>query len=55
MNNANTIAIYKYNGLKVMLVTDEHTIEDVLHAFENVLKGSGFYFDGDLTIAEEEK
>ena len=47
-----TIAIYKHDGLKVMLVTNEHTVEEVLEAFENVLRGSGFYV-GHLEITDE--
>lgn len=46
------VSIYKYDGLKVMLVTSEHTLEEVLEAFENVLRGSGFYFDGHLEITK---
>ncbi len=49
-----TISIYKHDNLKVMLVTNEHTLSDCLRAFENVLKGSGFCFDGELDIVEEE-
>jgi|ETNvirnome_2_300_1030623.scaffolds.fasta_scaffold00786_12 hypothetical protein len=50
----NQIAIYKYGGLKVMLVTNENTIDEVLQAFEYVLKGSGFYINGHLYIVEGE-
>ena len=47
------IAIYKYNDLKIMLVTDGHTIEQCLEAFENVLRGSGYVFDGHIDIIDE--
>ena len=52
MDNLDTINIFKANGLKVMLVTNGHTIDEVLEAFENVLRGSGFHFTGTLTIEE---
>ena len=48
------ISIYKHDGLKVMLVTEGHDINDVLYAFENVLRGSGFYLKGNLEVVEEE-
>ncbi len=47
------ISIYKHDGLKVMLVTNGHTIDDVLHAFTCVLKGSGFYPKGEVVIEED--
>lgn len=47
------ISIYKYEDLKVMLVTNGHLIEEILPAFENVLKGSGFNFNGHLDIVED--
>lgn len=51
----NQISIYKYNGLKVMLVTNEHSIPDVLEAFEYVLRGQGFHFKGNLGVVDEEE
>ena len=53
MENLNIISIYKADGLKVMLVTNGHSINDVLEAFENVLRGSGYFFKGNLVIDEE--
>ena len=42
------IAIYKCGDLKVMLVVNEHTLDEVLDAFTNVLRGNGYYFEGNL-------
>ena len=48
-----TVAIYKHNGLKVMLVTIDHDLSEILEAFENVLKGAGFSFKGTLDFVED--
>jgi len=53
-NITKTVSIYKHDGLKVMLVTDQHTIDEVLDAFTNVLRGSGYYFDGEVDITDYE-
>lgn len=37
-----------------MLVTDQHTMDEVLDAFTNVLRGSGYYFDGEVDITDYE-
>lgn len=50
----NSISIYKYNGLKIMLVTTEHCIDEVLEGFENVLRGQGYQIDGRLDIVKDE-
>lgn len=48
-------AIHKDStGLKVMLVVGGHSIEDVLQAFEAVLRGATYCFDGHLDIVEDE-
>lgn len=54
MDNRPQISVYKYGDLKVMLVSNGHTISQVLEAFENVLRGSGFHFRGQLDFCEEE-
>jgi len=46
-------SIYKNKRLKVMLVTDGHTVDDCLEAFENVLRGQGFHLKGHIEIVEE--
>ncbi len=46
--------IYKHDGLKVMLVTNGHTLDQVLEAFDNAVKGSGYYPKGELDYREEE-
>lgn len=43
---------YEHDGLKITLETDEHTIPDVLKAVENVLRGSGFFFKGNIEIVD---
>ena len=48
-----TISIYKHGELKVMLVTEENTVDEILEAFENVLRGSGFHLKGHITIEED--
>lgn len=50
-------AIYKTeDGLKVMLVTKEHNLSEVLDAMEQVIKASGFYIkDGSLDIKDEDE
>ena len=50
-----TISIYKYDGLKVMLVTEHHAIPEILEAFEYVLRGSGFSPKGSLDFIDEEE
>ena len=48
-------AIHKDStGLKVMLVVCGHSIEDVLQAFEAVLRGATYCFNGHLEIVEDE-
>jgi len=48
------ISIFKNNGLKVMLVTKEHTLNEVLTAFEHVLRGSGYSVKWDSLSVDEE-
>jgi hypothetical protein len=54
-NRFKTRSVYQYDGLKVVLETNGQTIEDVLNAFEFVLKGSGFCFNGNITIEDSEQ
>ncbi len=50
-----TISIYKHGDLKVMLVTNGHTTDEVLEAFDNVLSGSGFSPPGELIFDEDDE
>jgi len=45
---------YEHDGLKMTLETDQHTISDVLEAVENVLRGSGFFFKGNIEIVDQD-
>lgn len=41
------------NGDKVRVMTRAVVLSDVLNAFEDFLRGSGFYFDGHIDIEPE--
>ena len=43
---------YEHDGLKMTLEIDQHDIYDVLEAVENVLRGSGFVFEGKIEIVD---
>lgn len=45
---------YEYDGLVVRLTTKEHTLSEILEAFENVLRGQGYCFKGILDFIDEE-
>lgn len=45
---------HSYDGLKVTLKVDGHSIEDVVQAFEAVLRGCTYSFDGHLELVEDE-
>lgn len=45
---------YEYEDLKIHLETSENSLDDIIEAFEHVLRGAGFYFDGHLTIDNTE-
>lgn len=45
---------FSYKGLVVNLEITQHVIDDVLEAFENVLRASGYSFDGHLEIVNED-
>lgn len=49
------VSIYKYDGLKIMLVTKDHTIEEVLEAVGYVLRGQGYCFNGRIEVVDEEE
>lgn len=54
MKKNESVSIYKADGIKVMLVTEIGvTLEDALSAFENVLRGQGYHFKGNLIIEVE--
>lgn len=55
MKKEESISIYKKGFLKVMLVTDQHNLDEVLTAFEYVLRGQGYGFDGYLDFVDKEK
>lgn len=50
-------SIYKSDdGLKVMLVTKDHNIDEVLDAMENALRGAGYHVRlGSLDFKEEDE
>jgi hypothetical protein len=43
---------YEHDGLKMTLETNQHCISDVLEAVENVLRGSGFCFRGNIEVVD---
>lgn len=47
------VSEYSYEGLHVKLETSGHTIDEVLEAFENVLRGQGYCFKGNIQIIDE--
>lgn len=46
---------YEYEGLKVELETDMHTLGEILEAVEYVLRGQGYFFDGNLAVVKEDE
>jgi hypothetical protein len=49
-----SIGIHKHGGLKVMVVAQEHTIDEVIQAFECALRGASFVFNGHLELVEDD-
>lgn len=43
------------DGLRVILEATDVTIDDVLQAFKDVLKGCGFVFDGEVVLVDEDE
>lgn len=54
MNEWTTVSIVKRKGIKIMLVSEDVLLDDVLTTFEDCLKGAGFVFDGHLDFTDEE-
>ena len=54
MENDNVVSIYKYGDLKVMLVTNQHTLDEVLDAVDNAIRGGGYFPAGTLQYVEED-
>jgi len=51
----NITSTYEHNGLKVILITEDNTLEEVIDAFENVLRGSGYFYEGHLDLIRREE
>ena len=41
--------------LSVEIVTQGHTVQDVVDAFESALRGAGYFFDGHFELVEDEQ
>lgn len=54
MKNKPVIVSYEYDGLKIWLKTDEHTLDEALDAMEAALKASGYNVPGPLTVEKPE-
>lgn len=46
---------YEYEGLKIVLTTQDHSLSDVLEAVEYVLRGQGYSVDGHLDVVKEDE
>lgn len=46
---------YEHNGLRIEITVKCHTIDTVAEAFENVLRGAGYNFDGCFELVKERK
>lgn len=44
---------HKCGELEVSIKTKEHTIDDVVEAFECALRGAGYCFDGHFELVED--
>lgn len=53
LNNPQT-SMYEYDGIRVILTTRQHTVSDVLTAFEYALRGQGYVIDGHLEVVKDE-
>ena len=45
---------HKVDGLEVHIKSQEHTLTEVVQAFECALRGCGFCFDGHFELTEDE-
>jgi hypothetical protein len=52
--NIKTTCTVECGELKISMTTDGHTLTQAVQMFQDVLRGCGYYFEGNLDFVDEE-